>query len=201
MFCVFFGLHSSSRSRTNCQSCDQLKIKFSKFAHKDTQNPTQNQEVSFYKLRTNLQQPKQSKATRTRTRTRKLWTWPKSHTHINTPKSKTQHQNASGFVFGRKNPSLKLDHLSKSFCLYGKNKSNPSCKNPNSFSSSFFFSFWVFFVFFFPNKFFWVQKISIWNANFVEKEWTNIKSPLSPLCPQSINQTKQNKTKQTNQKY
>jgi hypothetical protein len=45
----------------NCQFCDQLKIKFSKFAHKDTQNPTQNQKVSPLQAQNQVAASKQAK--------------------------------------------------------------------------------------------------------------------------------------------
>lgn len=75
---------------------------------------------------------KQSKATR---RTRKLWTWPKSHTESHTD---THIKNTTPKCFCFCVLEERIQAWSwiiwASFCLYGKtNKSNPSCKNPNSF--------------------------------------------------------------------
>jgi hypothetical protein len=154
LFCVF-GLHSSSRSRTKLSalwsaedlSFPNLHTKTPKIPHKTKKSPLQAQNQFA------ASKAKQSKATRTRTRTRKLWTWPKSHTeththtHTHTPTSKTQHQNASAFVLGRKNPSLKLDHLSKSFFAY-MGKQIQSQLQKSQLSLALFFSFGIFIFFF-----------------------------------------------------
>jgi hypothetical protein len=147
----------ASDQEQNCQFCDQLKIKFSKFAHKDTQNSTQNQEVSFYKLRNQFaaSKAKQSKAKQQEQQELENCELGLNitHKHTHTPTSKTQHQNASAFVFGRKNPSLKLDHLSKLLLIWEKQiQSIPAAKIP-TLSSSFFFFFWVFFFFLGYKKF------------------------------------------------
>ncbi len=108
-------------------SFPNLHTKTPKIPHKTKKSPLQAQNQFA------ASKAKQSKATRRTTR-RKLWTWPKSHTHTHTHTHPHQKHNTKMLLLLCLEERIQAWSwiIWASFLHILENKSNPSCKNPNS---------------------------------------------------------------------